>query len=433
MKKLLILLVLFAPLAQAQDSPPPGTLAELVRQAHAYYPQLKQQQQAVAIGEKRAQIAESQYRPTLNADASYTYLWPAPKIQIPIPGYDGALQFQPHNNYAAGLSASQLLYDFGKTAANVEHARTETQLSAQSLEATKNTLAYQVATLYYGIVYLQKAQQVQQDQLKLVQETAKVIQDRIKAGDEIDYNLISTQVRYKNLETRLVDLRTQLDRQYLQLSALVGRDVRNQISPQAGFAFGSTGLATDDPMALARTNNWDLKLQKTRETLAQQDIRTAQLSKQPTLALNGATGYRNGIQPDINQFRFNGSVGVRFTAPIYQGRRYRLQEEVAQLAYQQSRYGTEAQEVTLKTGLDQALVELNAATERLQLSEAQVQQARYAVELADARLKNGVITPLDVQTSQTALEEAELSRLQYQYQQTLAQLELNRLVGTKFW
>ncbi|MFC0181725.1 TolC family protein [Pseudarcicella hirudinis] len=53
--------------------------------------------------------------------------------------------------------------------------------------------------------------------------------------------------------------------------------------------------------------------------------------------------------------------------------------------------------------------------------------------MAESRFKNGVITNVEIESAQTALKEAQLTQLQYQYQIVLAKLEINRLTGVKFW
>lgn len=419
---------------QAQAPTANDPLPGLVRQAIDYYPRLKELQQNVALSETRTKIAESQRQPTLSGDASYTYLWPTPKIAIPIPGVDAGIQFQPHNNYNVGLTASQLVYDWGKVAANVERSRAETRQAFDNVDAQKTVLAYQVAQVYYSLVFLQKNLRVQRDQQALVRATEQVIADRVKRGDEIDYNLVSTRVRYRNVETRIVDLENQIERQYLLLGSLMGRDAHAAVDSTAGFT--APGLFSADPAnayEAAQATNPDLRLSRDRESIALRDLDVAGVASRPSLALAGQTGYRNGFQPDINQVRFNGSLGVRLTAPIYSGKRYQLQNELARASLQQARYGIESQQVALKTGLDQAQSELKSASEKLRLSESGVEQARYALKLAEVRLKAGVVTPLEIQTAQTALEDAEFNRIQFGYQQTLARLELNRLMGTKFW
>ncbi|PQA60675.1 hypothetical protein C5O19_13980 [Siphonobacter curvatus] len=427
----LALALLTSSLAFAQQQPNDEVLNGLIRQSIQYYPQLKQQQQALSLSESRTQMAEAARKPSVSGDASYQYIWPLQRVTFEIPGLgSNAIQFAPRNNYNVGVSVSQTVYDWGKDAANIDKARTESLLSQQNVDLATHQLAYQVAQVYFSIVYLQKAITVQRAQESLVGETAKVIENRIKSGDEIDYNLVATNVRYKNVRTRIVDLQTQLDRQFILLSSLVGKDVRSTINAEAGFAWSSLVTPQDSSNV---DNNWDLRLAKTRELVAEKDIQIAKAAKLPTFSFNGSTGFRNGFQPEIKEFRFNGGVGFRLSAPIYAGGRHQIQEDIARKNLQLSQYGTETASVQIHTQLEQAQSELRSTTEKLRLSETQLQEAQYGLQLANVRFQNGVITQLEIQSAQTALEEAEFQRIQYQYQQALARLELNRLIGTKIW
>ncbi|MFT4033238.1 MAG: TolC family protein [Siphonobacter sp.] len=423
--------LLTSSVALAQNQPNNEILGNLIRESINYYPQLKQQRQAASISQSNTQLAEANRKPEVSGDATYQFIWPLQKVAFSIPGLGSeAIQFAPRNNYNVGVSISQTVYDWGKDAAAIDKARTQDVLSQQNVELSTHQLAYQVAQAYFGIIYLQKAIAVQNAQEALIGETAKVIENRLKNGDEIDYSLVSTNVRHKNIRTRIVDLKNQLDKQYIMLSALIGKDVRAEIGSQNSFDWPSLVTPQDSTNII---NNWDYKLSKTRELVSSKDITIAKAAKLPTFSFIGNTGFRNGFQPDIKEFRFNGGVGVKLSAPIYSGGRHQIQEDIARKNLQMSQYTTEATSVAIRSQLDQAESELRSSSEKLRLSETQLQEAQYALQLANARFQNGVITQLDVQSAQTALQEAEFQQIQFQYQRTLALLEVNRILGTKIW
>ncbi|MBC8111931.1 MAG: TolC family protein, partial [Verrucomicrobia bacterium] len=360
-------------------------LTTLVNQALENYPRIKEQQQAVLLAENRRQITRSQYLPNVSGDASYTYVNPIPEAVFATPAGETSIQFQPQNNYNTAISANWIVYDFGRTQANLLRNQLEIESAKNNIEGIKNTLAYQVAMLYYGIVYLQKAIEVQKSQLNLLTENQQVIANRIKNGDEIDFNLISTQVRYKNTEIRLIDLQNQLEKQYIFLGNLTGKDVKNQIGPDVAFTWNLQEISAENAFAKAQENNWDLKILKDREKIAQQEIAISGRSFYPTLGLLGSVGFKNGIQPDINQFRFNTTLGARLSIPIYNGNRLKIQQNIASTTFQLNKYTTENQTLTLKTNIEQAIANLKAVEQKLPLSDAQVQQAEYAVKLAETR------------------------------------------------
>jgi outer membrane protein len=97
------------------------------------------------------------------------------------------------------------------------------------------------------------------------------------------------------------------------------------------------------------------------------------------------------------------------------------------------KYSVDVTNQALKRDLEAAQNEYNSAKSKLELSEKNVFQAKYALDLANIRYKNGVLTNIEIEAAQTNLKDAQFAQLQYQYQMALAKLEMNRLSGVKFW
>ena len=217
MKKLTVFgLILCAQMSFAQDKNT-DALGRLVKAAIDYSPRIKEQQQLVSIGDYKTKIQEAALKPQVQSELSVTRIDPVAKASFAFGSTSTELSFQPNMNYNANVGANYTIADWGKQALAIERAKLETNLSKNNVEGLKQNYAYQVANLYYGIVYLQKAIEVQKEQLKLVANNEKLISDRLKQGDALDYDRVSIQVRYKNAETRLTDLQGQLDRQLIYL------------------------------------------------------------------------------------------------------------------------------------------------------------------------------------------------------------------------
>ncbi|MDR6563240.1 MULTISPECIES: TolC family protein [unclassified Arcicella] len=417
------------------------SLKQLVRAAIEYAPKIKEQQQMITIGDYRTKIQESALKPQIQSEIGVTRIDPVAKASFAFGSATTNLQFQPNMNYNANIGANYVLYDWGKQNINIEKSKLETELSRTGVEGLKNIYAYQVANLYYGIVYTQKAIEVQKEQLKLVDDNGKIISDRLKQGDALDYDQVSIQVRYKNAETRLSDLQSQLERQYIYLSSLIGKDAHGTISPNADFNLGLTALSVEEALNQAQTSNTDLKTLKDRDLIAEREVKIAKMGSAPYIAANASLGLKNGYLPRINgevppiseDFKFGSTVGLKLTIPVYSGNKTAHQTEVARLNREMLKYTAEVTNQNLKRDLEAAQNDYNAAKNKLDLSERNVFQAQYALKLANARFKNGVITNVEIEASQTALRESQLTQLQYQYQMAIAQLELNRLTGIKFW
>ena len=417
------------------------TLNQLVRFAIDYAPKIREQQQNVLMGDFRTKIQESALKPQILTEASVTRVDPVAKAQFAFGSTSTSLQFQPNMNYNVNIGGNYVIYDWGKQFANIEKTRMETNLAKTNVESLKTVYAYQVANLYYGIIYSLKAIEVQKGQLKLIDDNRINIENRVKRGDALDFDLVSGEVRYKNADSRLTDIQSQLERQYIYLSSLIGKDSHGLISAGTDFNLGTADLSIESALNQAQANNYDLKALKDRDLIAATDVKIAQMSALPNLAATAQVGVKNGYVPRINgeqpdfsdDFRLNSVVGVRLTIPVYTGHRGAYQTEMAKLNREMLKYSVDITNQTLKRDLEAAQNDYISAKNKLILSESNVRQAQYALKLANTRYENGVLTSIEIENAQTALRDTQFTQLQYQYQMALAKLEMNRLTGVKFW
>ena len=106
-----------------------------------------------------------------------------------------------------------------------------------------------------------------------------------------------------------------------------------------------------------------------------------------------------------------------------------MQNQAAQLNLNASRYAVDNVNAQLKQSIAQLNADIRSNQTRLANLETQVQQAQQALQIANARLRNGVITNVELQSAEVGVEEAKLGQLNFQYQLMLNQLELKRLLG----
>ena len=318
MKKLIVF-VLMAHFAMGQDKASP--LANLVKQALDYSPRIKEQQMLINSGDIRKQILETNLKPTVTGETGFTRLDPIAKAVIPLPGAERELQFQPNNNYNTNVSVGYLLYDWGKTKANVARITLEMNQQQHGVNIQKTALAYQVANLYYGIVFLKKSIVVQQEQLNLTTELGKIVNKKIAQGDELDFNFLSSEVRSKQIENRIIEQQGQLEKQYIYLSSLIGADAHSLVPETVSLSDLEIKSNSESAFATAAENSGELKSLKDKETLLLQDVALSNINGLPTLSSIAQVGVRNGFQPDINAWRLNSLLGIKLTVPIYIGKK----------------------------------------------------------------------------------------------------------------
>ncbi|MGA0556095.1 TolC family protein [Larkinella sp. VNQ87] len=419
--------VLLSLSAQAQSVP--DELRALINQANTNFPRLKEQEQQVRVGEVHVDIARSAYQPNITGNGSYQYLTPVAKATLPVNGRDATIQFQPNHNFNANVGIGQTLYDFGRTDASIRQAADNVQILKRNLELTRQNLGYQVAAAYYGVGFLQKSLVVQDSVISVAERNIRIFANRLQNGEALQYDLLTQQVRLKAAQNRKIDLQNNLERQRALLTYLTGNSnpVVNPVAVQ--FDAQVQPFTLEGSLQTAQSTNKEVQLAQDRVRAAETDVMAYSRSGRPNLSFSGSAGYRNGYLPEIGTMKFNVAAGVNLTVPIYSGKRYSLQNQAARLNLDASRHAVENANAQLRQNLEQLSADIRSNQQRLQNLETQVLQARKALEIAQVRLQSGVITPVELQSAETGVEEAELARLNYQYQLILNQLEYKRLVG----
>ena len=418
--------LLAAPAAFAQQSPVKDTvLRDLISQAVNNYPRLKELEEQLKVSDVKDELIHSNYKPTLSADGAWSYVNPVAKI--PFGGNE--FQFQPYNNFNAALNLRQMVYDFGKTKMALDRNGSERKLSQDNLENNRNAVAYQVAQIYYAILFLNRSVKVQEDQLLSLRENERVIESKIKNGDAIQYDLLTTQVRTANTDNRLKDLKGSLEKQYVMLQWLTGKDQHGVVKGQ--------GVQDDLPLIKEggdwQNSNPEAKIINRKLELFNYDLKAAQINDRPNIFASASGGFRNGYVPDINPLRLNGSLGVGVSVPILSASRPKLQQKLTQVNIEATKKSLTTLENNINKDLATIGEDYKTLDQKLQNSKLLVTQAEKAYELAQTRYKEGLITNVELNIIQNSVEDANLNLLQTQYMMVLDKLESHKVVGTKLY
>jgi outer membrane protein len=423
---LLLAIILLSGSAFAQETPiKDPVLRDLIGQAVGNYPRLKELEEQLKVSDVKDELIHANYHPTLSADGSWSYVNPVAKV--PFGGNE--FQFQPYNNFNTALNLKQMVYDFGKTRVALDRNSTEKKLTQDNLDNSRNAVAYQVAQIYYAILFLNRSVKVQEDQLVSLHENERVIQSKIKNGDAIQYDLLTTQVRTSNTDNRLKDLKGSLEKQYVMLQWLTGKD-------QHGVVKGEG--VQDDLQLLSQSGDWksvnpEAKIISRRLELYNYDLKSAMVNDRPNIFAQASGGFRNGYVPDINPLKLNGSVGVGVSVPILSASRPKLQQKLTQVNIETTKMSLTTLENNINKDLASIGEDYKTLDQKLVNSKLLVEQAEKAYQLAQTRYKEGLITNVELNIIQNSVEDANLNLLQTQYLMVLDKLESHKVVGTKLY
>lgn len=424
MKKIFILSVFIVSFASA-NAQVNTELNKLILQSFQYNPRIQELNKTSEISEVRVDVAESNFLPTINGTASYSYVNPLSQTTIPISATETrTLLFQPHNNINMNIGVSQNLWDFGKTKSQVEKAKADLMVSKQNTETAKLVLASQVTGIYYSLVYLKSAIQVQDTIIAFYDKNKSIIEGKVKQGDALTVDVMNISNTIDQEKIRKADF----ERQYKRQLALMVYSSGVSAEPTTNnFDFKISSREFDSQVSP------DVVTANYRIESSQADSRLAQRNRLPSLVLAANAGEKNGYQPNLDELRFNYLAGVTLTVPIFQGNRLRDNMTIAKKSVELSELTKLNATNTAMKDWQSSLADLDAYEEQIKNTESQLTACVETLRLTQVRYLRGVATYLDLVFASANLQRAQLSQLQYRYQATLAKAELLRLQGSKFW
>lgn len=399
----------------------PKELKSLVEASFNHFPKFKEAENMVDIASEKIKLVSLNKQPDVTVDAGYTYI--RPKIELPINGEK--FQFAPLNNFTASFNGSYTLLDFGRLKAAITQAKNELTYNQHNKENIQHQIAYQVANIYYYMVYLKKAVAIQDTILNTLNENKKIIESQYKNGTALEIDLLSIQSSIDAEENRKIDLSTLLNKQEILLEYVSG------ISKISGNEFDL--IQNSDAVANNIASNPDMIMLQDKLLQAKQDVSISMLKNKPVLGLRANVGSRNGYIPNISEMRLNYLAGINFSVPIYNGGKIKQQIKLQEKLANQQSLVIESMNQTLQKDIKQTTADLLSATERLKRTNSQISLAKSASTLANNKLIHGTGTHLEVTAANTNLQRSLLNQLQLEFQVCSAQLEYARLTGVKYW
>lgn len=398
--------ICFCSCAAAAEPPParPLTLADLTALALHNNPQTTVAWSAVAQSQAAERVARAAWWPTLTA--SYTA---QRSRSLASSGSEAAIQ----NRYGPSVSLSYLLFDFGSRGGAIDQAAADTLTSQYNLNQTLQDLALTVESNYYTVI-----------------GSAALVDANQQALDEAQANLDAAQIRHTAGLATIADVyqaESAMAAAQLTLQQTQGqlRVARGALSAAAGYRPDAELKLVDwDPQAAEITMpaaSLDALLQRAHD--ARPELLAAQASEQaasgavraargralPSISLNGSAGHtRIDDRGSGDPF----SVGATLSVPLFQGFALRSAIRGARAALDGAQASTDSLRLDVEQQVWTSYQNLQTAYGNVDASRVQLESAQRAADAISARYKSGLSSILEVLTTEAALAQARVVRIQ---------------------
>jgi outer membrane protein len=407
------------------------TLEEALSTARQVQPSLLEAWANADSARARARQAHAPLLPQVNLAGSYsrtTANFVARPGAVPRSFAQGAATFDTFNFFNAGITGTQLLWDFGQARGRAEAAAAQAGAADAGARTAVLEAEGRVRAAFFQAQAARALVRVGTETLANQERHLAQVQAFVEVGTRPEIDLAQVKTDRANARLQLIQAENGYDTARAQLLQAMGQE-RGLDFDVDGAPLGAldgedrtTDALLDEALA-ARPEFAALERERAALEATLASVRGTHWPQ-----LSATVGATEG-GADVAALAWNVSGGVNLSWPLYQGGLSHAQvaEAEANLRGQAARLATRRQQVRLE--VEQARLAVRAAKAGIGAAQEAAFNARERLRLAEGRYEAGVGNVIELADAQLALTAAEAQAVQAQFQLSTARASLLRALG----
>ncbi|HME73968.1 MAG TPA: TolC family protein [Myxococcota bacterium] len=424
--------------AYADEAPiPPGselTLERAVELALRYHParQAAESESLASVervGEARSNFLPQVYgvgqylRATDNGIGDTAYLPGLGISRAPSNGRNTNVLSETFDNYTAGLSVFQYLFDFGRTRGMVEERNAQADAERARLHLVELDLIYQVSASYFDLVAAKEIVKVYKQAVAQRTEHLKAVQVKAQAGLKPEIDTYMAQAELSRAELHLVDARNAaaIAKVVLDNAMGLGETAPEYTQPDT-LSRSPVSEPIDTYLRRAMDQRPDLRMLEEEARAAGARIQESLSDYLPTVGAAAGYNLRGQELAPANNFY----AGVLITWPLFNG--FLTEHQVAENRLHQEavRHMIEDLRQRVIYQVKRSYLDWQASIDRIHEAELTLEASRVELDLAGKRYENGLGSILELTDAQRRFTEDGAAYVKAQADSAVAKAALDR-------
>ena len=393
------------------------TLEECYQLVESNYPLAKQNLILANQLEVQTEAFNKDKLPKVSLNAQATYQSEVTQVPFSLP--NATIEPLNKDQYRATLDINQLIYNGNiiEAQTNLKTAQTKTQ--QQQVKVSLYQLKNLVNQYYFGILLLQKKQELVTTKKVLLLEKIKEIQAAVKFGAVLPSAEQVIEAEIIKINQQSNDIRYEKLKLFNHLNKLTDSNFDE-----------NTILVEEKAIKSQQGNRPEYELFELQNQQIDANKSLISKSNYPKVNAFAQGGYGNpALNMLNNSFETFYMAGVRLNWTLFDWNKIKKEKEALEISKQL----IETEKETFEVNLNSQLQEINFEMERIEqqiISDAEIIQLREKiVRSAEAQMKNGVITSSDYLNEVTQLFEDKINEQTHKVQLELAKANYQIIKG----
>lgn len=424
---LFLLLYVAIQSAQAQDTLR-ITLQDAVRIALSDNPTIKVAGQEILLKKEARREAYAGLFPEASLVGSYSRA--IKKQSFAMMGE--VIEVGTDNTYSGGLSVSLPVFA-PALYKSISLTSTDVNLAVEKSRASRLDMVNQVTKAFFQLLLAQDSYEVLLKSYKQSEDNYNVVKAKYEQGTVSEYDKISADVQMRSLKPTVVSARNGVNLANLQLKVLMGMESDVKVAVEGNLKDYEMSMFTRQAMPRPDnlTNNSTLKQLELNALQLKQTLKLQYTNFMPILSASFQymyTSMNDNFKFKEYDWRPYSTIGLNLSIPLFKGSIFTQlkQTRIQMKQLEENRINTERQLTMQATGY---LDNMAASTEQVVSNKEAVFQAEKGRTIAEKRYEVGKGTILELNSSEVALTEAQLTYNQSIYDYLVAKADLDLVLG----
>lgn len=393
------------------------TLADTLVSAYNNSGLLEQNRALLRAADEDTAIALSRLRPILN--------WTADLTRTKVDANNGVTSRNfNQTDMNAGITASLLLYDFGRTRFQLDAAKETVLATRNALISAEQQVLFRAVQAHVNVRRNIRFVELRENNLNLLRQELRAAEDRFEVGEVTRTDVAQAEASVAGALSGLAIAQGDLLQAVEEYRSAVGRDPgtlrsTTRLPNLSGDVAAAKSVAVRKHPDIRRAQN-DI-------AAAELNVLAADAAMKPTFSLQGRVGSNDELFNESNSL--TSSIGVNASGPIYQGGALSATKRRAVAQSDSLRAVLHLVQLQVQQDVGNAYARLRAARAGVTSSEEQVRAARVAFQGVREEATLGARTTLDVLDAEQELLDAEANLISAQSDVTIAAYAVVSSIG----
>ena len=315
--------------------------------------------------------------------------------------------------YGASISASYLIFDFGKRTADMNQMIATYRAAGFDYDESVQNFVYGLIGAYYELLNADADVQSAESALTVAQTAKDTADKKFKAGSvaKADVYKAETTLASSQLSLERAKNNREIARGTLltKLSFPANQEIQI-VDMSSTFGTEAENESIDELIKIARENRPDLLTAEANKNAAWHKRNSAFLKNLPSITANGSLSWNDNnlgdvFAPETN--KMNGSIGIRASMPLFAGFANLYGLRAAEADYDRAKYNEQQTKNAAMMDVFTAYQNYKTAQTVLKHTETLLKSATESERVTAGMYKVGRATMLDWQTAQSELVNAQ--------------------------